>query len=190
MVMRSSVSYDITPCCPLKSTYVSEKHVGHIFRFWATPYFMMVSYLAYCSTLKMEAACLSGTSVDFQQTTHRYVPEDGKLRRHRNLCLRAQYRRPWLPLTWCTKQVSLFTFYPRPDPELVCGTVILELYILSRIMDNAQVKCRSKSLQFINNYGFKTNSSSVSRLLLQVAEREFAARVGYPHAARIHRSLP
>jgi hypothetical protein len=35
--------------------------------------------LAYFSTLKMEAICSSQTSVDFQQTTRRYIPEDGTL---------------------------------------------------------------------------------------------------------------
>jgi hypothetical protein len=31
----------------------------------------------------MEAICSSETSVDFQQTTRRYIPEDGALRDHR-----------------------------------------------------------------------------------------------------------
>jgi hypothetical protein len=38
--------------------------------------FTLVSYLAYSSILKMEATCSSETSVDFQQTTGRYNPED------------------------------------------------------------------------------------------------------------------
>jgi hypothetical protein len=32
--------------------------------------------LAYSSILKMEAICSSETSVDFQQTTRRYISED------------------------------------------------------------------------------------------------------------------
>jgi hypothetical protein len=39
-------------------------------------YFMLVSYLPHSSTLKIEATCSSETSVDFQQTTRRYIPED------------------------------------------------------------------------------------------------------------------
>jgi hypothetical protein len=38
--------------------------------------FMLVSCLAYSSTLKMEATCSSETSVDFQRTTVRCIPED------------------------------------------------------------------------------------------------------------------
>jgi hypothetical protein len=41
--------------------------------------FMLVSCLAYFSNLKMEATCSSETSVDFQRTTRRYVPEDKAL---------------------------------------------------------------------------------------------------------------
>jgi hypothetical protein len=41
--------------------------------------FMLVSFLAYSSTLKIEAACFSETSVDFQRTTRRYIPEDRPL---------------------------------------------------------------------------------------------------------------
>jgi hypothetical protein len=37
--------------------------------------FMLVSCLAYSSILKMEATCSPETSVDFQQTTLRYIPE-------------------------------------------------------------------------------------------------------------------
>jgi hypothetical protein len=38
--------------------------------------FMLDSYLAYYSTLKMKAVCSSETSIDFQRTTWRYIPED------------------------------------------------------------------------------------------------------------------
>jgi hypothetical protein len=41
-----------------------------------SPAFTLASCLAYSSTLKMEATCLSETSVDFQRTTRRYIPED------------------------------------------------------------------------------------------------------------------
>jgi hypothetical protein len=32
----------------------------------------------------MEAICFSETSVDFQRTTQRYIPEDGTLHNHRS----------------------------------------------------------------------------------------------------------
>jgi hypothetical protein len=47
------------------------------------PAFTLVSCSAYSSTLKMEAICSSETSVDFQRTTQRYIPEDGTLHNHR-----------------------------------------------------------------------------------------------------------
>jgi hypothetical protein len=40
---------------------------------------MAVSFLAYPSTLKLEATCSSETSVDFQRTRWRYISEDGTL---------------------------------------------------------------------------------------------------------------
>jgi hypothetical protein len=46
-------------------------------------YFTLISCSAY-STLKMEEICSSETSVDFQRTTRRYIPEDGTL--HNHLC--------------------------------------------------------------------------------------------------------
>jgi hypothetical protein len=42
--------------------------------------FTLVSFLAYSPTLKMEAICSFETSVDFQRTTRRYIPEDNALR--------------------------------------------------------------------------------------------------------------
>jgi hypothetical protein len=48
------------------------------------PAFTLVSYLAYLTTLKMEATCSSEISVDFQQTTRRYIPEARTL--HNDLC--------------------------------------------------------------------------------------------------------
>jgi hypothetical protein len=35
------------------------------------------------STLKIEVICFSETSVNFQRTTRRYIPEDGTLHNHR-----------------------------------------------------------------------------------------------------------
>jgi hypothetical protein len=45
--------------------------------------FTLVSCSAYYSTLKMEVACSSEMSVEFQLTTRRYIPEDRTLHNHR-----------------------------------------------------------------------------------------------------------
>jgi hypothetical protein len=57
MVMRNTISWDITPC---------------VNRRW----FLAQLNL---SILKMEAICSSETSVDTQRTTRRYIPGDGTL---------------------------------------------------------------------------------------------------------------
>jgi hypothetical protein len=44
---------------------------------------LLVSCLGYFLTLKIEATCSYETSVDFQRTTRRYIPEDGTLHNHR-----------------------------------------------------------------------------------------------------------
>jgi hypothetical protein len=56
-----------------------EEYVTYIFRVkepLIAACFMLVSCLAYFLTLKMEATGSSKTSVDFQQTTEHYIPED------------------------------------------------------------------------------------------------------------------
>jgi hypothetical protein len=45
--------------------------------------FILVSYVAYASTLKMEATYSSETLVDFQWTTRRYISENIILHNHR-----------------------------------------------------------------------------------------------------------
>jgi hypothetical protein len=44
---------------------------------------MLVSCLVYSLTLKIEETCSSETSVDFQRTKRRYIPEDRTLLNHR-----------------------------------------------------------------------------------------------------------
>jgi hypothetical protein len=46
------------------------------------PSFILISWLAYSSTLKMKATYSSETSVDFQRTTQRYISEDITLHNH------------------------------------------------------------------------------------------------------------
>jgi hypothetical protein len=45
--------------------------------------FLLISYLAYYSTLEMEATCSSETSVTFQRNTRRCITEDKTLHNHR-----------------------------------------------------------------------------------------------------------
>jgi hypothetical protein len=91
--MRSSVFWDITPCSPLnvnrrfgrtcrlhlqgrRTSHVRDQHEAG---YSLPPAFMLVSYLAYPSALKMEATCSSETSVHFQRTTQRYILKDRTL---------------------------------------------------------------------------------------------------------------
>jgi hypothetical protein len=59
VVIRRPVFWDKTAYSPLLATS-----------------FMLVSYMAYFLTLKMEAICSSKTLVDFQQTAQYYIPKD------------------------------------------------------------------------------------------------------------------
>jgi hypothetical protein len=63
------------------STDVSEEHIAFIL----PPDFTLVSCSAYFSTLKMGAICSSEMSVDTQQTTQRYIQEDGTLLKSHSL---------------------------------------------------------------------------------------------------------
>jgi hypothetical protein len=66
------------------STDVSEKHVASIF--WVEAelanFFLLVSCLAYSSTLKMYATCSFEALVDFHRTTWRYIPDNEILHNH------------------------------------------------------------------------------------------------------------
>jgi hypothetical protein len=55
---KSSIFWDETPCRPLMAKQD------------------LISCLSYSSTLKMEETYSSETSVVFQRTTRRYIPED------------------------------------------------------------------------------------------------------------------
>jgi hypothetical protein len=78
---EESVFWDITPCSPLSvirrfgGTY--RLHLqGRKNKLSKKTAWKQVESSAYFSTLKMEAICPSETSVDSQQTTRRYSPED------------------------------------------------------------------------------------------------------------------
>jgi hypothetical protein len=60
--------------------YVLEEHLASIFRVETEPAllaisFVLVSCLAYSSSLKLWATWLSEMSFDFRRTTTRYIPE-------------------------------------------------------------------------------------------------------------------
>jgi hypothetical protein len=57
-VLTVVILWDITPWSPVLATY-----------------FMMVSCVAYTSTLKMQEICFSEMMVNFHRTTRRYIPE-------------------------------------------------------------------------------------------------------------------
>jgi hypothetical protein len=75
MVMESSIFWDIYEL--YSPSEVSRRFGGtcHLQQGQRATYFMLVSYLAYSSTLKMEETCSSETSVDFQRATRQYITE-------------------------------------------------------------------------------------------------------------------
>jgi hypothetical protein len=75
----------------LKEIETNKKVVG----FEVPPVFTLVSCSAYFSTLKMEEIFFSETSVDFQWTTRRYIPEDRTL----NKMLLSDFSRKYFKLS-------------------------------------------------------------------------------------------
>jgi hypothetical protein len=77
--LQTVALWDVT-CLVLhwKSAGVSEQHIACL-----PPFFTPVSCSSYSSTLKMEGTCSPETSVDFQWSTRRYIPEDNALHNHR-----------------------------------------------------------------------------------------------------------
>jgi hypothetical protein len=99
IILMSSVFWDIRAYTPLKvnrnyggtcrlhpqgrriSQARNQHEVGSM-QALLTAYFMLVSCLAY-SAPKMKATYSSETSVSFQRTTGRYIPNDRTLQNHR-----------------------------------------------------------------------------------------------------------
>jgi hypothetical protein len=86
-MFESSVFWDIIPCSP---TDVSVGHlhlqnrISSVTNQDEAANKQNSAFIAYSSTLKMEAICSTGTSVDFHRTTWRYIPENRTL--HIHLC--------------------------------------------------------------------------------------------------------
>jgi hypothetical protein len=83
VVMKSTIFWDIKPCSPLRANRrlgeTSPPSSWSKHKLSKKPAFTLISCLAYFWTLKTEAICSSETSVDSQQTTWCYIPEDGTL---------------------------------------------------------------------------------------------------------------
>jgi hypothetical protein len=84
ILLNGTIFWDITPYSPLSI----NRHFGEIYRLhlqgrknkllsrWILAQLLFPA-------LKMEAICSSETSVDTQQSTRRYIPEDGTFHNHR-----------------------------------------------------------------------------------------------------------
>jgi hypothetical protein len=95
LFMKSTIFLNITQCSPLKvNRRFGGKYLLHLqgrrisrartsVKAVIATCFYAGSCLAYSSTLKMVAICSSETSVDFQRSTRRYIPEDSTLHNHR-----------------------------------------------------------------------------------------------------------
>jgi hypothetical protein len=88
--MKKSVLRDITPCSPLKmnrrygGTYRLHLQNRRTSKAVFATCFMLVSFLAYSSILRMVATCTSEMSDDCQCTTLHYTLEDRT--RHNDGC--------------------------------------------------------------------------------------------------------
>jgi hypothetical protein len=66
-----------------------------------TPAFTLIFFLAYSSTLKMEAICSSEISVGFKCTTRGYIPEDSTLQNHCSENVKSyEWILFWIVLIW------------------------------------------------------------------------------------------
>jgi hypothetical protein len=82
--MDSSIFCDMKQCSPLK---VSRGFEG-ICRLHITSYcFMLLSCLAYSSSLKFEVTCSSEISIEFQQNIWVHIPEERTLQALNLLCI-------------------------------------------------------------------------------------------------------
>jgi hypothetical protein len=77
LVMKSTIFWDTTSCSPLKVKKV-----------YLPPASTLVFCSAYSLILKMEAICSSETSIDYQRTTRRCIPEDVALHHSSHLLMR------------------------------------------------------------------------------------------------------
>jgi hypothetical protein len=91
------------------------------------PAFMLVSFSAY-STLKMEMIRTSETSVDFQRSTRRYIPEESTLQLHK-MIRRNRDRKSGSTLTWGSFLLYV-TLYQETARTLQRNLIIFSFYRL------------------------------------------------------------
>jgi hypothetical protein len=105
-VTKCSVFWDVTKCSPMKvNLRFVELHrfqlqcqrVNQV-RNQPTASFMLISFLIYLLTLKMDVIFSSETSVDFRWTTLRYISEDGTSHNHRWENLKSTFIKHFLRL--------------------------------------------------------------------------------------------
>jgi hypothetical protein len=97
--------------------------------------FMLVSCLAYPLTPKMEVTCSCETSIDFQRTTRRCIPEDSAL--HNHCC---ETLKSWLIQIRSSVLVVHNKFSIRPTQEIV-----LQLAALISVLKLSQCLIRTLS---------------------------------------------
>jgi hypothetical protein len=126
---KSSIIWDITPCSLLKV----NRSFGRTCRLHLQGRRICQTRKQRESRWQVEQTCSSETSVDFQRTTRRYIPEDRTLRNHRceNLISYIIIPRLEKPETY-----SLFTvdygLYPLYLPTTATD-VVIQFYIASKI---------------------------------------------------------
>jgi hypothetical protein len=90
--LKNSIFRDITPCNPLNVNWrFWETHRPHLqgrrisrIKNQLPPVFTLIYCSTYSSAFKMEAIYSSEASVDFQQTTRSYIPDDSTLHNQRS----------------------------------------------------------------------------------------------------------
>jgi hypothetical protein len=94
--------------------------------------FTLASCLAYSSTLKIEATCSSETSVDFQWTTRRYIPENRTLQNRRCENLRSHKQTNQQTNKQTMESIQLPKPMEMPVPTRV-SVVIFVLHKMQRV---------------------------------------------------------
>jgi hypothetical protein len=107
--------------CPLSRKTKEKPNFGNLITLLAACC-MLVSCLAYFLAQKMEVSCSSKTSVDFQWTTHRHIPED---------TLNCSYPLPWEPQSYinpwfwfvCVCKMQLGLIYEANKSAILCSVI-------------------------------------------------------------------
>jgi hypothetical protein len=105
LLVKNSIFWDIRPFSLLNvnrpfgricRVHLQRRRISQTKNLLLDTCLMLVSCIAYSSTLKMEAMCSSETSGYFQRTTHRYIPENRTLHNHSCENLKFYIKFGWL----------------------------------------------------------------------------------------------